>query len=94
MKQIVYPDKWAALAPIAAFYSPDPVKVAHIPTRVFHGGKDREADVRPVRALVEQLRKIGAPVEYKEYPEEGHTGPAKEYASNNLFDWFLSLKKE
>jgi len=88
-----YPDKWAAVAPLSSIASPDPMKVRHIPMRIFHGAKDEKAPVAEVRTLVQKLREVGAKMEYFEYPDEGHVFPRRVYDTDELFDWFALQKK-
>jgi predicted peptidase len=85
-----YPEKWAGLAPMAGFTDPDIGKVRHLPTWIFHGAKDTNADVERPRALVKKLREAKADVRYTEIPDRGHVIWREVYRRKELYDWFAA----
>jgi predicted esterase len=88
-----YPDRWAAVAPVCSFISPDVSKVRHLPAWIFHGDKDVEAPVQRERDLVRHLTEAGAEVRYTEVPNQGHGMWAAAYEPKELYEWFASKKK-
>jgi predicted esterase len=89
-----YPDKWAAVAPVCSFISPDLEKVRHLPAWIFHGAKDEQAPVDRERYLVQQFKKAGADVRYTEVPNRGHYIWDVAYNPKELYKWLASKKKE
>jgi len=90
-----WPGRFAAAYAIAGFV---PLRVdeltaqlRQLPMRIFHGESDERVPVDRSRQLVTTLRKIGARVEYTEYPNTRH-GPAAEkaYAEDNFVTWLLA----
>lgn len=88
-----YPDKWAAVAPVSSFISPEVQKVRRLPAWVFHGAKDKEAPVKRERDLVRQLQEAKADVRYTEVPNKGHIIWREAYDSKELYDWLATKKK-
>jgi predicted esterase len=88
-----YPDRWAAVAPIASFIQPDVDKVRNIPAWIFHGAKDTSAPVKLDRDLVQKLKAARAEVRYTESPDKGHS-MRWVYNSAELYDWFATKKRE
>jgi predicted esterase len=89
-----YPDKWAALAPVSAFTTPDVPKVRHLPAWIFHGAKDKEAPVERARAAVRQLKEAKADVRYTEVPDKGHLISREAYDSDELYQWFAARTRK
>jgi poly(3-hydroxybutyrate) depolymerase len=72
---IKYPDKWAALAPIApALFRPaaDVAKVKHLPVILVQGDQDRLCPVGTARRWAEQMKALGMTHEYVEVPGGDH----------------------
>lgn len=88
-----YPNKWAAIAPVCSFISPDLTKVRHFPVWIFHGAKDPWAPVERDRMLVRKLREAGADVHYTEIPNKGHFIGDEAYNPKELYKW-LAVKKK
>ena len=90
------PGRLAAIVPICGGGNPASApKIKEIPTRVFHGGRDRVVPVRRSQAMVDALKKAGAKdVQLTVYPEAGHDSWTKTYADPKLYEWLLrqSLK--
>lgn len=89
-----YPNRWAAVAPVCSFISPDVETVRHLPAWIFHGVKDKKAPVERERILVQQLKSAGAEVRYTEVPDKGHFISYDAYNSNDLYEWLASKKKD
>jgi predicted esterase len=89
-----YPNRWAAVAPLASFIQPDDVqRVQHIPAWIFHGAKDTSAPVERDRDLVQKLKAARADVRYTESPDKGHS-MRWVYNTRELYDWFATKKRE
>jgi hypothetical protein len=43
--------------------------------------------------MVENLRALGSPVRYTEYPDVGHESWNRAYAEPELFPWLLAQKR-
>lgn len=89
---LAYPDKWAAIAPVC----PAPPAAANIlasnalniPVHIFQGGADPVVKPEGTRQWVENLKKEGAKVEYKEFPGVQHDSWVNTYEGGRIFDWF------
>jgi predicted esterase len=88
-----YPHKWAAVAPVCSFVSPDVEKVRHLPAWIFHGDKDQIAPVDRERYLVQQLKEAGADMRYTEVPNRGHYIWDVAYNPKELYKWLACKKK-
>ncbi len=89
-----YPNKWAAVAPVASFISPDIERVRHIPAWIFHGASDRSAPVQRERQLVRQLKEAGADVRYTEFSNKEHRIWHEVYDPKELYEWLATKKKD
>ena len=69
-----YPEMWAALGPISGTGSPASVeRMKAIPQIVVHGDADPTVNVSGSRAMVAELKRLGAEVSYIEVPGGNHT---------------------
>jgi len=69
-----YPDIWAALGLFSGVGSPGTVeRMKHIPQIVVHGDADPTVNVAGSRAMVAELKRLGAEVSYIEVPGGNHT---------------------
>jgi len=84
-----YPDKFAALMPLAGRYDVDEAPLLKgVPIWFFNGAKD--ASVKPQSAIqtVAALEKLGSPVRFTLFPEGNHnTAPV--YYGIELYEWLL-----
>lgn len=93
---VEYPSRFAAIAPICGsgpwMYGVHErlSAIAHIPTWVFHGAKDKVVPPGDSRAMVKWLKEAGGDVRLTIYPLAGHDSWTETYADNRLYDWFLS----
>jgi predicted peptidase len=86
----VYPDRFAAIAPICGGGCPDDAtNIAHLPTWVFHGAKDDMVPVKKSEAMVAALEKVGCKVKLTVYPNVGHDSWTATYENPELYEWFL-----
>jgi poly(3-hydroxybutyrate) depolymerase len=69
-----YPEMWAALGPFSGTGSPDTAgRMKAIPQIVVHGDADPTVNVSGSRAMVAELKRLGAEVTYIEVPGGNHT---------------------
>jgi predicted peptidase len=69
-----YPDIWAALGLFSGTGSPDTAgRMKSIPQMVVHGDADPTVNVSGSRAMVAELKRLGAEVTYVEVPGGDHT---------------------
>ena len=69
-----YPELWAALGPFSGTGSPDTAeRMKAIPQIVVHGDADPTVNVSGSRAMVAELKRLGAEVTYIEVPGGNHT---------------------
>jgi predicted peptidase len=87
--------RFAAAVPITGANDPSRATViAQLPIWAFHGGQDNVAPVENTRAMVENLRALGSPVKYTEYPDVGHESWNRAYAEPELFRWLLAQRRD
>ena len=91
---IAYPDRFAALAPVCAFGSPEEVRgVAHVPVWAFHGGKDIIVPLRAGKAMVDAHRAAGGEARWTVEPDAGHSVWDRVYPREDLYQWFLQHRR-
>ncbi|MDR3386187.1 MAG: hypothetical protein P4L92_03975 [Rudaea sp.] len=74
--------------------------IAKVPQWIFHGAKDNDTNVetgyggamRGSRAVVRELRAMGAAPRYTEYPNEMHVIWHHAYATQELLPWLLDKR--
>jgi predicted esterase len=89
-----HPDRFAAVAPLAAAYSfPSLARNAvRIPFLWVGGATDAEFYHRGVAVGVERMRKFGAPVLVELLPGEGHQGPVKDF--DRILGWLVQHRRD
>jgi poly(3-hydroxybutyrate) depolymerase len=88
-----HPDRFAAVAPLAAAYS-FPWLARNATTLPFlwiGGALDDDYYHRGVGAGIERMRKFGVPVLVEVLPDEGHYGPAQDF--DRIFAWLLRHRR-
>lgn len=99
---LCYPDMWAAIAPVCApldrFIGPEDVRWfadngAHLPIYISHGSDDPAVPVECSREMRSLMERVGARVEYEEYPGVGHNAWDFTYANARIFDWFARFRR-
>jgi len=96
-----YPDRFAAIAPIAGGYvrrsqevPEDLCKLKHLPIWVFHGGRDTSVEPYQSQILVDALQACGGEVTYTLYPDADHLATSiNAYSDPALYKWFLAHTK-
>ena len=89
-----YPDLFAAGVPICGRGDvAQAEKIAKTPTWVFVGGKDRPQVVSANEEMVAALKKAGANVQFKLYPDLPHDCWTVTYDDPKVWEWLLAQKK-
>ncbi|MEN8242827.1 MAG: alpha/beta hydrolase-fold protein [Chloroflexota bacterium] len=96
-----YPDRFAAIAPIAGgvSFSDPPVPdnictLKELSIWVFHGDADTTISPDSDKAVVAELEACGADIKFTLYPDTDHaeTWPLA-YGDPSLYEWFLGISK-
>jgi predicted peptidase len=86
--------RFAAAVPITGANDPSRAAViARLPIWAFHGAQDGISPVENTRAMVANLRALGSPVKYSEYPGVGHDSASHAYAEPELFPWLFAQRR-
>jgi len=89
------PDLFAAIAPVAGWgEEEEAMATAHIPTWVFHGGRDPLIWVSAAKKMHAANRAAGGDAELTIFPDAGHAIWDQVYVEDFLYDWFLSQSLE
>jgi dienelactone hydrolase len=97
-----YPDRFAAIAPIAGGYydgttllPADICRMRDVPIWAFHGAKDSLVSPSESERVVDALKACGSDVRFTLYPEAEHTQSWDlAYGDPELYQWFLEHKLE
>lgn len=90
-----YPGAFAAAFPIAGAAAERPALpplVKDVPVWAFNGDKDAYVSVEQARQIVDDLRALGSPIKYTEYPGVGHQH-AQALADPRLLEWVLDQRR-
>ena len=88
-----YPALFAAISPICGGGNPNNAKrIRHIPTWAFHGAKDTVVPLKFSQEMYEALKPYGN-IKLTIYPEADHDSWTKTYENSELYEWFLSHKR-
>lgn len=90
-----YPDKWAAIVPICGGGDPETAaRIAHIPTKIFHGAEDEVVPPEKSKEMYNALLNAGAEdVTLKIYEGVAHNSWEPTYQNMTLYDWLLKQSK-
>lgn len=92
-----HPDRFAAIAPVAAFCHPDlaePIAKAKLPLWVFTGGRDPYFKLQYFYAGLNKLEELGHPeVRFTIEADMGHNSWNRVYAGQDLYDWLLAHRR-
>jgi predicted peptidase len=95
----LYPDRFAAIAPICGGGPPFhgyPERICalkKLPVWAFHGAKDEVVPLTESEVLVETLKKCGGNVRFTVYPDAGHDSWTQTYDNPDLYSWLLEHKR-
>lgn len=86
-----YPGLWAAAVPICGSINPDRLENARpVPFRIFHGDADNVVPVDASRQAYLKLKKLGANVEYMEFPGCNHNSWNPAFNQPDFMKWIFS----
>lgn len=89
-----YPDRWAALAVVCGGGNPYlQMRLTHLPTKVFHGAKDRNVPLLFAQQMAGVLQQAGGQVELRIYPQLAHEIWTVTYDDPKLYEWFLQHRR-
>ena len=87
---MMYPDLFAAIAPICGGGNPDWVGVLKdVPVWAFHGAEDTVVPLEQSQRMVDALRTDGGTAKLTVYPGVGHDAWTRTYDNQELYDWLL-----
>lgn len=90
-----YPYEFAAIAPICGGGNPrNTRRMGHIPTWVFHGGKDTVVPISQSEGMIAGMEKAGGTPKFTIYPDAGHDSWTATYNNPELYEWFLEHRKQ
>ena len=90
-----FPNRFAAIAPICGGGAPRTTRqFRHVPAWVFHGAKDEVVPLRESELMVDALKAAGGNVRFTVYPEAGHDSWTEAYNTPELYEWFLSHRRQ
>jgi predicted esterase/thiol-disulfide isomerase/thioredoxin len=90
-----HPQRWAAIVPVCGGGDPkQAAKIKDIPCWCFHGDADQVVRVKQSRDMIWALRQAGGEPLYHEYPGVGHNCWDRVYATPDLYEWLLELKRK
>ncbi len=86
-----YPERWAAIAPICGYGTPDEIapRLKEVPVWCFHGDADNVVPPARSIAIVDALKALGASPKLTTYPGVGHNSWDKAYRDEPLPTWLL-----
>jgi predicted peptidase len=85
--------RFAAAVPLNGANDPSrAAAIAKLPIWAFHGADDKTAPVENTREMVANLRALGSPVKYTEYPGVGHDCD-RAYDEPALFPWLFAQRR-
>ncbi len=88
------PRRFAAIAPICGKGDPGKVaRIKHVPTWVFHGGKDRTVPLKASEEMVEALKAAGGRPKFTVYPDAGHNSWTVTYNNPDFWKWLLAQRR-
>jgi len=92
-----HPERFAAIAPVAAFCHPDlvaPIAREKLALWVFTGGRDPYFRVQFFYPALNQFEALGLKdVRFTVHADMGHNSWNRVYAGQDLYDWFLQQHK-
>lgn len=88
------PNRFAAIAPVCGGGEPYWARtLTHLPTWIFHGGKDGVVPLQRSEQMQQAMKKQGADVKLTVYPEAGHDSWTATYANPEFYDWLLTHRR-
>lgn len=89
------PNRFAAILPICGKCEPEwGVKVAHLPTWVFHGAKDPGVALSYSEEIVAEMKQAGGDPKLTVYPDAEHDAWTETYNNPEVYNWLLSKTRK
>ncbi len=92
-----YPNLFAAIVPVAGYVDRIPMiekcKIAHLPTRIFHGLQDSVVDVYYSIKIYNYLKDCNRNIELNILPNVNHDTHKYVYETQEIYDWMLKQRK-
>ncbi|MEL7424282.1 MAG: prolyl oligopeptidase family serine peptidase [Bacteroidota bacterium] len=90
------PKTFAAAIPICGGTNPAllPIYAKNVPLWIFHGAEDAVVKVQQSRRVVDELKRLGFPPQYTEYPDVNHNSWDRAFAEEDLLRWLFSNKRQ
>ncbi|MCE0523940.1 MAG: dienelactone hydrolase family protein [Methylacidiphilales bacterium] len=89
-----YPDRFAAIAPIAGEGDPmDAARIKNLPVWAFEGQKDTVVPPSQVVGMVDAIRQAGGRAHLTLFAQAGHDSWDDAYATDALYTWLLAQKR-
>ena len=89
-----YPDRFAAIAPICGWGSPEKAcNLKNVPVWAFHGAKDKVIPIELSEQMVQAVKDCGGNAQLTVYPEAGHDSWTETYNNQELYDWLLEHRR-
>jgi predicted peptidase len=89
------PERFAAVAPVCGGGDVSWAEsLRSVPIWCFHGAKDQIVPIAESQKIVDAVRQHGGNVRFTVYPDVGHDAWVHAYGDGQLFDWFLSQRRE
>ncbi len=90
-----YPDRFAALVPMASTGSSlaDAGKLIHVPVRAYHNGGDWLSPVANDEAMVQKINSLGGSAQFFKTDGPGVDCWEMAYGEGDLFDWLLRQRR-
>jgi len=90
-----YPERFAAVAPICGGGAPYLAeRFKDLPVWAFHGAKDNVVPLHESRRMVDAINAKGGNAKLTVYPHAYHDSWTATYNNQNLYDWFLSHRRD
>ena len=90
-----YPNRFAAIAPICGGGEPARAcTVKHLPVWAFHGAKDEVVPLEQSQAMIDALAACDGNARLTVYPDADHDAWTQTYDNPELYDWFLSHRRQ
>ena len=89
------PDRFAAIAPICGGGETRWARrIAHLPTWVFHGAKDKAVPVELSQEMVDAMKAKGGEPKLTIYPDAEHDSWTDTYNNPEFYEWLLAQKRK
>ncbi len=90
-----FPNRFAAIAPICGGGEPSRAcRFKHLPVWAFHGAQDEVVPLERSQEMIDALHQCGSDARLTTYPDAGHDSWTETYDNPELYQWFLSHRRQ